>query len=95
MASIVQYVKIMRDAQWELAQKLGADLSAADRQTRVVILSSLAVQAVLIKLLVTKGVVKDSELLAALNATRDDVSYFPPVEPVGPSVWDTTPVTGF
>lgn len=85
----------MRDAQWEIARKLGADMSTADRQTRVLMLSSLAVQAVLIKVLVAKGVTTDAELLGALNAARSDTSYLPPVEPVTPEVWDTTPVTGF
>lgn len=95
MASIVQYVKIMRDAQWDIAQKLGADLSAADRQTRVEMLSALAVQAVLIEVLVTKGVLTDAELLLAINSARTDTSYSPPTEPVMPVVWDTTMVTGF
>jgi hypothetical protein len=93
--TIVQYVQIMRNAQWDLARKLGADLSAADRQTRVLMISTLAVQAVLIEVLVAKGVVKDAELLGALNAARADPSYLPPVEPVYPVIWNTDPVTGF
>lgn len=93
MASIVQYTKIMRDAQWSIARKLGADPSTSDKQTRVMMISALVVLATLIKLLVDTGKLTDAQLLAAINQVRSD-AYQPPEEPSDPSPWDTTPVTG-
>lgn len=94
MTSIVQYVKIMRDAQWDIANKLGSDLSGADKQTRVLLLSNLAIQAVLIKALVDSGVISNAALLAALNAVRTD-AYSPGQEPTFPVPWEVSPpVTG-
>lgn len=93
MTTIPQYVKIMRDTQWDIAKRLGADISATDQQTRIALLSNLSVQAVLIKLLVDKGIVTDAELLTAVNALRSS-PWQPPREPPQPAPWDTTPVTG-
>jgi hypothetical protein len=93
VATIAQYTKIMRDTQADIARKLGVDLSSADQQTRAIALSALAVQAMLIKVLVDKGVVSNAELLAASNAVRS-ANYMPQPEPAEPVLWDTTPVTG-
>lgn len=93
MTSIEQYTKIMRDAQVDVARKLGMSLAYADKQSRVLALSALTVQAVLVKTLVDKGVLTGAELLAAINTVRSP-SYAPSPIPVEPEPWDTTSVTG-
>lgn len=93
MTSIVQYAKMMRDAQYDIGLKLGVDIAFADSQTRTVLLSNLAIQATLVKILVDKGVLTDVELLTAINGIRS-AAYRPDKEPFNPIPWDTTPVTG-
>lgn len=93
-ASVLQYAKIMRDTQWSVALKIGLRLDFTDVQTRCVDLSNLAVQALLIQLLVNKGIITNEELLMASNALRSDPFELPP-EPLDPVEWDTTPITGF
>jgi hypothetical protein len=93
MASLEQYVKIMRDAQVDVARRLGMDLSYADKQSRVAALSALTVQAVLVKALVDKGVLTNAELQAAINTIRSP-AYAPTPIPVEPEPWDITPATG-
>lgn len=70
MATVKAYVAAMRAAQQGVAVKLGSSLS--DKRTQVMVTSVLAVQAVLVKLLVDKGVVTDQELQAALNTAQAD-----------------------
>jgi len=94
VASVFQYAKVMRDAQWDIALKLGVDISQADRQTRAVQISGLAVVGALLELLTLKGIVTDLELLQIINSVRND-PFVPPKEPIEPVEWDTTPVTGF
>lgn len=94
MATIPQYTTVMRNLQWDICKRLGVDMSAATDVERAMAISALAVQATLINLLVTKGVVTNTELLAAVNAVRSS-PWFPPPEPVRPVSWDTDPVTGF
>lgn len=93
MTSVVQYVKIMRDAQYDMGIKLGVDFSGSSMELRALLLSNLAVQAVVVKALVDKGVISNQELLLALNAARSS-TYNPSFEPSSPVTWDTTPVTG-
>lgn len=93
MSTIPQYVKLMRDAMWDIAQRLGVDMSEEPKATRAEILANFAVQAVLIKALVDKGVITDAELLTAVNAMRSS-PWSPGVLPVHPVDWDTAPVTG-
>ena len=70
MATVKQYVVNMRNAQQTVAMKLGSSL--ADKRSQVLVTSVLAIQAVLIKLLVDKGVVTDAELATALNTALND-----------------------
>jgi hypothetical protein len=93
MATIPQYVKIMRDLAWDIGKRLGTDLSFEPKPTRTAMLSVLTVQSVLLDILVKKGVVTDVELLQAVNAVRSS-PWSPAPEPVNPVDWDTTPVTG-
>ena len=94
MASIVQYIRVMRNLQWDICKKLDVDMSQADKQTRAIAIANLAVTALVVKLLVAKGVTSDAELMGAVNQLRNDP--FPvPREPAEPINWDTTPVTGF
>lgn len=93
MATIPQYTTVMRNLQWDICKRLGVDLSTATNTERALAVSALAVQATLINLLVTKGVVTDAQLLAAVNAVRQS-PWLPAPEPVNPVPWDTDPVTG-
>lgn len=93
MATIPQYVKVMRDLAWDVGRRLGADLSYEPKPTRTALLSVLAVQAVLIDTLVKKGVITDTDLVQAVNAVRSS-PWSPEPEPVSSVPWETTPVTG-
>lgn len=93
MSTIPQYVKIMRDAAWDIAERFGVDITQEPKASRAELLSLLAVQSVLIKALVDKGVITDTELLTAVNAMRSS-PWSPGSLPVRPVDWDTTPVTG-
>jgi hypothetical protein len=93
MTTIPQYVTVMRNMQWDICRRLGIDMTTATSTERALAISGLAVQAVLINLLVTKGVITDQELLAAVNAVRSS-PWSPPQEPVNPVEWNTTPVSG-
>lgn len=94
MATIVQYTHVMRNLQWDICNRLGVDMAYASNTERALAISNLAVQATFINLLVTKGVVTDAELMAAVNAVRAS-AWTPPHETPAPIPWDTTPVTGF
>lgn len=93
MATVPQYVKIMRDAMWDISERFGVDLSQEPKALRAGLLSVLAVQAILIKTLVDKGVITDAELLAAVNSVRAS-PWSPGSLPARPVDWDTVPVTG-
>jgi hypothetical protein len=81
VATLTAYVQALRDRQTVIARKLGSDVSRSDKQTRVVNLSVLTLLATVIKTLVDKGVITDAELLATLDAARDDAYTDEPVEP--------------
>ncbi|HET6214915.1 MAG TPA: hypothetical protein VFE14_18755 [Micromonosporaceae bacterium] len=83
MTTIATYVQQMRDRQAVIARKLGADIGQVDKQTRVQNVATLVLIAAVIKTLVDKGVITDAELLATLNAARDDVYTDEPAEPPG------------
>lgn len=93
MATLPQYVKIMRNTAWDIAQRFGVDMQYEAKSERAQMLAVLAVQAILIDILVKKNVVTDAELLAAINAVRAS-SWQPGHLPERPEEWDTTPVTG-
>lgn len=81
MATVKQYLTQLRARQDAIAVKLGTDISRADKQMRVLNLSVLALLAVLIKTLTDKQLITDGELLAVLNAARDDAYDDEPIEP--------------
>lgn len=93
MATIPQYTTVMRNAQWDICKRLGMDLQYASNSERALAISNLAVQAVLIDLLVRKGVVTEAELLGAINAVRNS-PWQPKPETPDIEDWDTRPVTG-
>lgn len=82
MASVKQYITHLRARQVVIARALGVDIWHTDKQTRVMLLSQLALLAVLIKTLTDKGVIADAELVDVLDAARDDVW---PDEPINPT----------
>lgn len=71
MATIPQYIDHMRSRQAAIANQMGSDLTAMDKQHRVMNLSLMAFMAVIMKTLVDAGVITDAQLLATLNAARD------------------------
>lgn len=70
--TVKQYIRAMWTRQEVMARRMGCDITASGKSTRVLNLSLVALVAVLVKVLVDKGVITDSELTAALNAARDD-----------------------
>lgn len=93
MTTIPQYAKILRDTMWDIAMRLGVDMSQEEKAVRAGLIATLTAQSVLIKALVDKGVITDQELLAAVNAVRSS-AWQPGHLPVRPDFWDTAPVTG-
>jgi hypothetical protein len=93
MATVPQYVTVMRNAAWDIAQRFGVDLQYETKADRAQLLSILAIQAILIDALVKKGVLTDAELLAAINAVRAS-PWQPGRLTERPVTWDTAPVTG-
>lgn len=92
MTTIPQYVKRMRDAQWDIARKLGVDMSHANKEMRVLMLSNLVITAVITKTVVDQGLITDAQLKATLDNLRQAAYTDEPPEPVG---WDDIePVTG-
>lgn len=68
MATLSQYTNQLRAKQEALSRKLGAWLPGMSPEPRVVLACSDATFAVLLKLLVDKGLVTDAELQAAFAA---------------------------
>jgi hypothetical protein len=93
MATLPQYVTVMRNTAWDLIKRFGVDLQYEAKSDRAEILGVLAVQAILIDALVKKGIITDAELLAAINAVRNS-PWQPGYLTERPVEWDTAPVTG-
>lgn len=93
MATIPQYITVMRNAAWDIALRCGVDLQYESKGERAMLIGVLGVQAVLIDIMVKKGLVTDQQLLAAINAVRSS-DWQPGHLPDRPEYWDTTPVTG-
>ncbi len=82
MATLKSYVVAMWERQTVIAEKLGADISRADKQTRVLNMALLVLLATVVKTLVDRGVVTDAGVLTVLNAARDATYDDEPVAPV-------------
>lgn len=93
MATLVQYLKILRDTTHDVAMRFGVDLAYEDKALRAATMGVLATQAILIKRLVDNGVITDAELLAAVNAVRNS-DWTPDKLRIRPEPWETAPVTG-
>lgn len=94
MATLPQYLKVLRDTAWDVALRFGVDLRHESKATRAGLMGVMATQAVLIDRLVEKGVITDQELLQAINKVRNS-SWRPDHDlPVRPVWWSTRPVTG-
>jgi hypothetical protein len=84
MATIAQYVATLRGAQERVAALMGSVLRGQMKDRRTEQVSMLALLAVLVKVLVDKGLVSDAELQDAFTAAINDAW---PAEP------DVTPGT--
>jgi hypothetical protein len=73
MATVKAYVLAMQSRQRAIARKYGCDIGRTSKETRCLNLSLLTLLAVVIKTLTDKGVITDAEILATLDAARDDV----------------------
>ena len=62
MATIPQYITVMRNTAWDLCKRFGVDVQYEAKSDRAEMLAVLGVQAILIDLLVKKGVVTDAVL---------------------------------
>jgi hypothetical protein len=79
VATIPQYVTIMRNTAWDIARRFGVDLQYEAKSD--------------LDVLVKKGVVTDAEMLTAINAVRSS-PWQPGHLSERPVEWDTDPVTG-
>jgi hypothetical protein len=75
----------LRQREELLAQKIGASMPSLAVEYRIVLSCSNAALAVLMKLLVDKGLVTDAELLAAYNAATADLVNQELYDPQSPS----------
>jgi hypothetical protein len=92
VTTIKQYAKNLRDTQYDIALKMGVDISRSDITTRVILLSGYVNQAIVLKTLVDAGVITDAALKATMDSVRTAVYTMEPGQPTG---WDDiTPVTG-
>lgn len=71
MATVQQYVNQMRNTQLGIAEKLGSTIT--DKRLRILLAVSCVPSAVLIKVLVDKGIVTNLELQTTLDAALNDV----------------------
>lgn len=87
MLTLIDLIRQMYARQQVIAAKLGCDVTRAPKATRAMNLSLLALVAVILRVLIAKGVVTVPELLAELNTARDalwdDEPVDPPVQPSG------------
>lgn len=81
MATVKQYVDVMRVRQDRMAEKFGVGLRSSRVEIRVLNLTVLALIAVVVKALVDKGVLTDAELVALMNGAADDGWDREPIEP--------------
>lgn len=81
MTTVKQYVQQMRDRQAVVARKLGGDVFRSDKTLRVLNLSELTLLAAVVKTLVDNAIITDAQLLATLDAARDDAYTDEPIEP--------------
>lgn len=93
MATLPQYLKVLRDTAWDVAMRFGVDLRHEEKATRAAMMGVLASQAVLIDKLVEKGVLTDQELLQAINKVRNS-DWTPEKMTIRPHEWNSEPVTG-
>jgi len=84
--TVKQYALRLWGVRKTVTQKLGTDITTADIATRAEMLASDVVTAVVLKLLVEKGVFTDAELNAAANAVVN--ANFPQLQTVVPSSMD-------
>lgn len=80
--TVKQLIAAMRARQDAIARKFGCDIASASKQWRVLNLSILALLAVLIKTLIDQGVITGAQLMATMDAARDDTYDDEPVDPV-------------
>jgi hypothetical protein len=71
VATVQTYVSQIQQVQQQVAMKMGS--SIIDKRLRILLASSAVPVAVLIKVLVDKGVVTNAELQNALTAAMNDV----------------------
>lgn len=88
MATTRQYFNALRTTRNAFALKMGVDVTQSTKEVRAVAGGTLACLAVILKLLVDKGLVSDAELQAAQTAalgadgsTWDDEPLQPPATP--------------
>lgn len=81
MATVRDYVAILWDKQKDIALRLGSDIRTADKRTRIVNISILALIAVVIKDLVDNGVTTNARLNTVLNTALGETWPEEPDDP--------------
>lgn len=90
--TIVQYVEEMRERQHALAMQLGADLSWAPQELRVVLTCANAMTAIVFQALSELGLVTDEQLAARFDAAMAEA--FGQLPPPGEQALDLAPDLG-
>ena len=72
MATVKAIWQQMRSVQEQVAYRLGVDLAHAEKTGRVYALSGLAIDAVIVKALLDKGVLTAADLTSALASGQAD-----------------------
>lgn len=83
--TVKQYIQALRNRQNLIAKQFGCDITGGEKPTRVANLALLVLLAVLIKVLVDKGIITDAELSTALDLARDDNWPDEPSAPTNPN----------
>lgn len=81
MTTTAQYSGQIRLAARVVGRKMGVDFGGSSKELRVLVRVVAGTFAVLIKLLVDKGLLTDAEIAAALTASAGDPYTDEPVDP--------------
>ena len=79
VTTLQQYAEAIWERQKVIAKKSGVELGMTPKELRVLNKSLVVVISTVIKTLVDKGVMTDAELLATLNAARDETYVDEPI----------------
>lgn len=72
MTTVKEYAGRFRTGWNKVTRRFDADLNAGPKDLRVAVMAVLTLLAVVVKVLVDKGLITDAELMAAFAAAEDE-----------------------